>query len=280
MTLTGNDSSAQRNFRIRKSLKELVHRPRPKQHKFSVTLPPLPPHDRTKEELAYDVLYECQRGSLTVGYSSKTLLQFDPNPWCDGNMSFTPMNITDYQLPDPVWEWVSKDWMIDMTDDVDEAGWQYALKFHGAVWHGNYKHFRSFVRRRRWIRIRRRSIQAVLTINQPTIEPSRMAKTNLINVEDSFIQDNLLHRLKKCRLDRERLLVFNSYHDNLRLFEKVDEFVKLFDFESSKCKFLSQFLEKKYNSDTKQVNLNETEIKAIQSLRFYRDRQTILNIIS
>ncbi|GAA5800273.1 hypothetical protein HPULCUR_005699 [Helicostylum pulchrum] len=246
MTLTGNDSSAQRNFRIRKSLKELVHRPRPKQHKFSVTLPPLPPHDRTKEELAYDVLYECQRGSLTVGYSSKTLLQFDPNPWCDGNMSFTPMNITDYQLPDPVWEWVSKDWMIDMTDDVDEAGWQYALKFHGAVWH----------------------------------EPSRMAKTNLINVEDSFIQDNLLHRLKKCRLDRERLLVFNSYHDNLRLFEKVDEFVKLFDFESSKCKFLSQFLEKKYNSDTKQVNLNETEIKAIQSLRFYRDRQTILNIIS
>lgn len=27
--------------------------------------------------------------------------------------------------------------MIDMTEDVDEAGWQYALKFHGAVWHGN-----------------------------------------------------------------------------------------------------------------------------------------------
>lgn len=27
--------------------------------------------------------------------------------------------------------------MIDMTGDVDEAGWQYALKFHGADWHGN-----------------------------------------------------------------------------------------------------------------------------------------------
>lgn len=26
--------------------------------------------------------------------------------------------------------------MIDMTEDVDEAGWQYALKFHGAAWHG------------------------------------------------------------------------------------------------------------------------------------------------
>lgn len=50
---------------------------------------------------------------------------------------FTPMNIENYQLPDPTWQWVSKDWMIDMTEDVDEAGWQYALKFHGAVWHGN-----------------------------------------------------------------------------------------------------------------------------------------------
>lgn len=29
--------------------------------------------------------------------------------------------------------------MIDMTEDVDEAGWQYALKFHGADWHGMTK---------------------------------------------------------------------------------------------------------------------------------------------
>lgn len=91
------------------------------------------------------------------------------------------MNIENYQLPDPTWQWVSKDWMIDMTEDVDEAGWQYALKFHGAVWHGNrnilkigndrlilinnhkkgnYKHFRSFVRRRRWIRLRHRPLKS------------------------------------------------------------------------------------------------------------------------
>ncbi|KAI8087356.1 hypothetical protein BDF21DRAFT_227617 [Thamnidium elegans] len=135
MTLTEDVGSIQKSYKIRKSLRELVHKPRPKAHKFSITLPPLPPHDHTKEEFAYDVLYECQRGSLAVGYSSKTLLQFDPNPWCDANMKFTPMNIENYQLPDPMWEWVSKDWMIDMTEDVDEAGWQYALKFHGAVWH-------------------------------------------------------------------------------------------------------------------------------------------------
>ncbi|KAI8356768.1 hypothetical protein EDC96DRAFT_258059 [Choanephora cucurbitarum] len=125
----------QRPFRIRKSLRELVHKPRiPRSQHNSAVLPSLPPHDPKEEEYAYDVLYECQRGSLTVGYSSKTLLQFDPNPWCDVNMRFTPMNIENYQLPDPTWEWSSKDWMIDMTEDVDEAGWQYALKFHGATW--------------------------------------------------------------------------------------------------------------------------------------------------
>ncbi|KAI9355881.1 hypothetical protein BD770DRAFT_323697 [Pilaira anomala] len=117
----------QRSYRIKKTLRELVQKPKQqKTHRHRITLPPLPPHDLSKEEFAYDVLYECQRG----------LLQFDPNPWCDANMKFTPMNTENYQLPDPLWEWSSKDWMIDMTEDVDEAGWQYALKFHGAVWHG------------------------------------------------------------------------------------------------------------------------------------------------
>ncbi|GAA5815372.1 hypothetical protein MFLAVUS_008880 [Mucor flavus] len=272
MTLTGNGTNTQKAYRIKKSLRELVQKPRPKQRKFSITLPPLPHNDHIKEELAYDVLYECQRGSLLVGYSSKTLLQFDPNPWCDGNMSFTPMDISNYQLPDPMWEWVSENWMIDMTEDVDEAGWQYAFNFHGAVWRGNYKHIRSFARRRRWIRLRR---LPQITIVQPVV-----TKHDLIDVEHLSIPDTLLHRLKKCRLDRERLSVFNSYDYDLQLLEKVDEYVKLFDFESSKYKFLSHFFTKKYYSGIKQVSLNETEIKAIQSLRFHRDRQNILNIIS
>ena len=53
----------QRSFRIKKSLKELVHKQHsPKSHRYSLTLPPLPPHDQKKDEYAYDVLYECQRG--------------------------------------------------------------------------------------------------------------------------------------------------------------------------------------------------------------------------
>ncbi|KAL0083716.1 hypothetical protein J3Q64DRAFT_1679675 [Phycomyces blakesleeanus] len=140
----------QRAFHVKKPLKDFIHKP--KQHPNSgpsLPLPSLPSHDRTKEEYVYDVLYECQRGSWIVGFSSKTLLQFDPDPWCDKDMRFTPMNIKTYQLPDPTWEWVKKiqkrifrlhmyvhnlndanglfvgqvhkQWMVDMTEDVDEG---------------------------------------------------------------------------------------------------------------------------------------------------------------
>ncbi|EIE76185.1 hypothetical protein RO3G_00889 [Rhizopus delemar RA 99-880] len=87
----------QRPFRIRRSLRELVHKPSlSRSNRYSLKLPPLPSYDTNTEEYAYDILYECQRG----------LLQFDPNPWCDANMGFTPMNIENYQLPDPTWQWV------------------------------------------------------------------------------------------------------------------------------------------------------------------------------
>ncbi|CAG8586500.1 3918_t:CDS:2, partial [Dentiscutata heterogama] len=51
---------------------------------------------------------------------------------------------------------VHKEWLIDMSGDVDEEGWEYAPDFHCSCWHGCYKPLRSFVRRRRWIRLRRR----------------------------------------------------------------------------------------------------------------------------
>lgn len=65
-----SQSLSQRPFRIRKSLKELVHKQRsiPKSSslksnsKEHLTLPPLPHHDTKCDEFAYDVLHECQRG--------------------------------------------------------------------------------------------------------------------------------------------------------------------------------------------------------------------------
>lgn len=64
MTVDENyGSPQQRPFRIRKSLRELVHKQRtPKSQRYSITLPPLPQHDPKTDEYAYDVLYECQRG--------------------------------------------------------------------------------------------------------------------------------------------------------------------------------------------------------------------------
>jgi alpha-D-ribose 1-methylphosphonate 5-triphosphate diphosphatase PhnM len=63
----------QRPFRIRKSLRELLHKQRSipnktcnlqqsQQRYNSLRLPPLPHHNTKCDEYAYDVLYECQRG--------------------------------------------------------------------------------------------------------------------------------------------------------------------------------------------------------------------------
>lgn len=82
----------------------------------------------------------------------------DPPPWCDTTMKLTLPNVHSFQLPDPSWQWVSPRWLIDMTVDVDEDGWQYSSKFSTKIasWHGRHSSAKSFVRRRRWLRLRRR----------------------------------------------------------------------------------------------------------------------------
>ncbi|KAJ2775009.1 hypothetical protein IWQ56_000306 [Coemansia nantahalensis] len=81
----------------------------------------------------------------------------DPPPWCDAAMRLTLPNVHSFQLPDPSWEWVSPRWLIDMTLDVDDDGWQYASRFAASTtWHSRHSASRSFVRRRRWLRLRRR----------------------------------------------------------------------------------------------------------------------------
>ncbi|KAK0530339.1 hypothetical protein OC834_003362 [Tilletia horrida] len=85
-----------------------------------------------QEEYEYDVLYENQRGVLWFGvpkFSPSTLLQWDPSPWTDIDHANSPYNIVTAQLPDDSWEWVYPEWVIDMTADTDEAGWQYAGSF-------------------------------------------------------------------------------------------------------------------------------------------------------
>ncbi|KAE8556591.1 hypothetical protein TMatcc_003971 [Talaromyces marneffei ATCC 18224] len=105
-----------------------------------------------------DVLYENQRGWFLFGipfYSSRSLLQFDPPAWVDKDYRESPVNITNAQLPDPSWEWAWPTWYVDMSGDVDEEGWQYSFLFLPKFgWHGTHPWFHSYVRRRRWVRLR------------------------------------------------------------------------------------------------------------------------------
>lgn len=67
-------------------------------------------------------------------YSSRILLQWDPSAWTSSGMGDSPYNILNAQLPDPSWEWVHPEWLIDMSGDTDEAGWQYSGSFGHKFW--------------------------------------------------------------------------------------------------------------------------------------------------
>ena len=127
--------------------------------------PPEDSHDVTGKDTnspdtAIDVLFEHQRGSWFCGfplYSSSALLNLDPAAWCNAQGKASAVNVTNAQTPDPSWQWVWPTWYVDMSRDVDEEGWQYSFMFRrNTSWHGTHPWFHSFVRRRRWVRMRRK----------------------------------------------------------------------------------------------------------------------------
>ena len=96
-------------------------------------------HLKPKKELVYDMLHENQRGIVHFGvskrFSSHMLFAFDPSPWTDAAGVNTALDTSTMQLPDPSWEWVHPAWLIDMTGDTDEEGWQYSGSFTGLqIW--------------------------------------------------------------------------------------------------------------------------------------------------
>lgn len=139
-------------------------------------------HQHTDAESLFDILYENQRGAFFCGiprFSHKSLLNFDPPPWQTHTFHPSPVDITNAQLPDPGWVWASgwNNWYVDMTyglnepigpkktdrpaararGDTDEEGWRYSFAFGQRgrwAWHGTHPWFHSFVRRRKWVRLR------------------------------------------------------------------------------------------------------------------------------
>jgi hypothetical protein len=141
-------TSIDRNRRRVKNVRESLRRP------FTRTQAALDP---TNAHL--DVLYESQRGCYVFGkplYSARAMFPREAAPWADEQCRPSLVDITNAQLPDPSWQWVWRTWYVDMSRDVDEEGWEYSFFFRGFAWHGISPWFHSFVRRRRWIRLRRR----------------------------------------------------------------------------------------------------------------------------
>lgn len=106
-----------------------------------------------------DVLYENQRGSFLCGiplFSAAGLWITDPHAWTAIDHGYTPFTIFNATVPDPSWEWVWKRWFVDMSGDVDQNGWTYNINFTRHHWHGHHIWYHSFVRRRRWLRKRRK----------------------------------------------------------------------------------------------------------------------------
>lgn len=190
------------------------------------------------------MLYENQRGWFFFGnplFSSQSLLNFDPPAWVNAYGKSSAVNITNAQVPDPLWQWVWHTWYVDMSPDVDEDGWQYSFMFQNKFhWHGTHPWIHSFVRRRRWIRKRVRMSQRVegvteggkaapephrfnqdyFTIHSTAAEPNRResltpypASTGLSSpTEPTVAEENeidnvpsLLRALKRDPLDRTKI---------------------------------------------------------------------------
>ncbi|KAF9302290.1 hypothetical protein BGZ74_005556 [Mortierella antarctica] len=242
----------------------------------------LPSDPPPEGDFVYEFLYQHQRGAFFLGtpkFSSKSLLPVDPDEWTNSRWETSAMDVTDFELPDPSWEWVHRSWLVDMTGDVDEDGWEYAMTFHGSPWHGNYEIFRSFARRRRWLRLRKRKGKMMgkavslpernypTSINSATWtkldihhldepspfpqvleeeggESSKGSKNGMLAPSKPAEPVDLYKILKKARSDREKLAYTAQYvvrypGDFEDLEARLDKYLNLLDYESSRREFLS-----------------------------------------
>lgn len=151
------------------------------------------------EDTSIDILYENQRGWFLCGiplYSSRSLLSIDPPSWQTATFQYSPVNITNAQLPDPSWVWAWRTWYVDMSYDVDEEGWQYSFNYGQWAWHGTHPWFHSFVRRRRWLRKR-----AKLYPLRAVGDAGNLKQAHLLN-EDYFTIHGTRDRIRQSSLDR------------------------------------------------------------------------------
>lgn len=234
-------------------------------------------------ESVIDILYENQRGGFlcTVPlFSGRALGNLDPSPWTNAAQKTSATDITNAQVPDPSWEWAWKEWTINHTEEVDEDGWEYSFAFskkfswHGPAW------WKSFVRRRAWIRKRVKKhvgyqVNEAHMLNEdyftihPAMDRSRsrastadgslknrysvhsLAKREMeeeVAIEDIHDIPSLMIALKSCRIDREKMEVIESFieHGGDELYylrERMHDVMGLFIFQASRRLLLTHLYE-------------------------------------
>lgn len=242
------------------------------------------------DDIVVDVLYENQRGMFFFGipkYSSNSLLPSDPRPWQNGQFRTSAVDIRNAQVPDPSWEWAWKSWYVDMSRDVDEEGWEYSFAFVGKggatfAWHGNHPWFHSFVRRRRWLRMRKRKDTAhhtkekghELTSDYFTIHPktlrsgqassnaTALVKDPVINIEEIEINSigDLFLALRKSSIDREKILAIKKFASGggdelFYLGDRMEDIMGMLMFQSSRRQLLSDLASRHEEAHKEQKEL-------------------------
>ena len=252
---------------------------------------------KDEQDTIVEILYENQRGMFLFGvpkYSSSSLLPSDPKPWQNAQFRTSPVDIRNAQVPDPSWEWAWKSWYVDMSRDVDEEGWEYSLQFTGGwSWHGNHPWFHSFVRRRRWLRMRRRRhvthhtkerahelTAEYFTIHPKTLRPasedfSKANSSEMVRLREKMEEEpedvdkmdisdigSLIRALKRSAVDREKIVAVRKFADDggeevFYLSERMEEIMNLFIFQSSRRQLLADLLQRFDEVHKRQDDLKE-----------------------
>ncbi|KAK4504162.1 hypothetical protein PRZ48_005078 [Zasmidium cellare] len=243
------------------------------------------------EDIVVDVLYENQRGMFFFGipkYSSNSLLPSDPRPWQNGQFRTSAVDIRNAQVPDPSWEWAWKSWYVDMSRDVDEEGWEYSFAFVGKggatfAWHGNHPWFHSFVRRRRWLRMRRRKDTThhtkerghELTADYFTIHPKSLrsgqtssntdalVKAPFFDVDEMEINSigDLFLALRKSTIDREKIVAIKKFASGggdelFYLGDRMEDIMGMLMFQSSRRQLLNDLTSRHEEAHREQKELD------------------------
>ncbi|KAI9044476.1 uncharacterized protein KD926_001077 [Aspergillus affinis] len=259
-----------------------------------------------------DILYENQRGWFLCGiplYSHHSLLNFDPATWVTYDFRDSPVDITNAQLPDPSWEWAWRRWYVDMSGDVDDQGWQYSSSFSSSAWHGSHPWFHSFVRRRRWVRLRVKRVSERSRRERTGLEMAHMLNDDYFTihtgkktkrassserasgatsgylsrattkVEEAPLEEignipSLMHALKTAIVDREKIDALRRFVEEggpelYYLEGQIPEIMPMFVFQASRWQVLTHLVGIVDELSQKIPNVGEREAEELRHQKEY-----------